>query len=330
MKRVTACTTAAVLALLWTCAVSAAPEAPTIEMKSEAVVDGEAIVLRNVAELPEDAAERLGDLELGNAPWPGHHRRVSRALVRVRMASRGFRPDRYEFAGAERCRVAVAEKCIGSKKLLSAARGFLRDRFRGTGDVTIASVAEPRPVQVRAGEGDVEIEPGIDDRRRGRGEVSVGLDIVRGGKLLEHVAVRFRVTRRRKVLVAAERIGRGKAPQSGAVKLQTRDVARLSGSPLTSPAQLRNTETVRAIPAGQVVTKDMVKERRDPIVVRANERVRLVVERGSLRVSTIGRALSTARKGEEVKAENVRTNQRISGVATGSGRIQVNIGGYEP
>jgi flagella basal body P-ring formation protein FlgA len=314
------------MAALWTAGMSAADDATLIRLKQQAVIDEQVITLADVAELPEDAPERLRDLELGNAPWPGHRRRVSRELVEMRMAAAGFRQDRYRVAGAEQCTVGVATERVGKKRLLAAARRFLRGQYSGGADVSITCIEEPEAVLVEVGDGEVSIEPGIRNRRRGRGELMVGLDIVRSGSVLEQVSARFRVQLRRQVLIAARRIPRGTSPGRDAVGTDTRDVARVSGTPMTSREDLENSKTVRTIPAGQVITRDMLKERKNRIVVRANERVRLVARGGGLRVSTVGRALSTARKGETVTAENAKTGRRVSGLAAGDGRVVITMG----
>lgn len=315
-----------VVAALWAGGISAADDASVIRLKPKAVIGGQVITLADVADLPEDASERLRDLELGNAPWPGHRRRVSRELVEMRMAA-GFPQNRYRVAGAEQCTVGVATERVGKRELLTAARRFLRGQYSGAADVSITCIGEPEPVLVEAGDGEVSIESGIRDRRRGRGELTVGLDIVRSGSVLEQASARFHVSLRREVLVATRRIPRGKSPGRDTVRTDTRDVARISGTPLTSRDDLENSKTVRAISAGQVVTRDMLKDRKNPVVVRANERVRLVARGGGLRVSTVGRALSTARKGETVTAENAKTGRRVSGVAAGDGRVVIEIGG---
>ena len=329
MQPINPAKSAAVLAVLCACGVCSAAGAPTITLKPDAVVRGEAITLADVAALPDETLERLRKLELGNAPWPGHRRHVGRALVQMRMAAQGFRPERYRFAGAGQCTVAAAAERITAERLLKAARGFLRDRYPGDAEVTVTCVDEPEPALVEADTEEIQIQARIQSRRRARGEVTVGLGIVRREKQLDRASCRFRVSLRKKVVVAAERIPRGTSPGADVLRLGTRDVAQVSGTPLTSIRRAEDAETVRSIPAGTVVTRDMVRTQQSPIVIRANDRVRLVVQGGGLRVSTVGWALSTARKGESVTAENAKTGRRVSGVADGDGRIVINMRGDE-
>ncbi len=88
----------------------AAEQAPPVRVtiRDSAQVSGDVVRLCDVADIGDDAPAALKQLVLGNSPWPGNARQISRMLVKARMIGAGLDLDSVQFDGADLCTVKAA------------------------------------------------------------------------------------------------------------------------------------------------------------------------------------------------------------------------------
>ncbi|MHC4788345.1 MAG: flagellar basal body P-ring formation chaperone FlgA [Planctomycetota bacterium] len=126
-----------------------------------------------------------------------------------------------------------------------------------------------------------------------------------------------------RVAVAARRIGPGEALSELNVRFLPRDVTAVSGICVRSRAELAGKVAARAIRPGQVVTRRMVEEAEQPLVIDLHQRVFLVAETETLRAVTVGKSLCRARLGEVARASNLVTGREVVGIAVAGSTIKV-------
>jgi len=81
----------------------------TVELRESASVEGERIVLGQLAAItPADRAEALGAVEVGPTPLPGNRRRLSVGYLKMRLRRGGVSCDEIAFIGAEAVEVRRA------------------------------------------------------------------------------------------------------------------------------------------------------------------------------------------------------------------------------
>ena len=78
-----------------------------IVLRDTAELTTDVILLGDVASLGAAVPREVAELPLGNTPWPGQCRELSRVLVKVRLLSAGFDLNRFRFAGSDVCMVRL-------------------------------------------------------------------------------------------------------------------------------------------------------------------------------------------------------------------------------
>jgi flagella basal body P-ring formation protein FlgA len=307
----------------------AAEEAPwRIGLKEKAVVRGEVIRLTDVAELDEDVPEPLRQLCLGNAPWPGHVREISRVLVRVRLASAGWPAERCRFEGSDCCAVTLDSLRIEPERIVEAARAQLASHFpEGGPEVQIELLRPVEAVLVAAGGEAPRLRPSLYGSGPPAGTVRVDVNIVREGSRLERVPVSFLVRLHDRVAAARRNIAAGEKLSTQNVQLVRREVTGVYGSYIRTLEELERKEAAGPILAGQTLTRRNVRDVEKPVVIERNQHVFLVVETATLRIVMLGRALARARAGGVARAENMNTGREVTGIALEGGTIRVPMEG---
>jgi flagella basal body P-ring formation protein FlgA len=320
-------TWAFVIALLTVGCLCEAAEKVTVRLR-KAVQVGEGVIrLADVAELPASCPAAMAGVVLGNAPWPGNRRTVSRALVHVRMLASDIPSRRYELDGARICIVERRSLTISSAELAKAARRKLAELTeKTTGEIEVELVRPPRPVCLPEGEADPELRASIAGEAAPVGRVRMHVDVVRGDERLDRAIVLFDVKLWRRVATARRRIATGEALSGDNVAFVRREVSRSGSSAITSADDLTGRVAARPVRAGGLVDTAVLDEPERRVVVRRNQRVRLVARIGNLRAVALGKAEATARPGEVIKAVNLTTGREVAGVVQSDGSVQVLMG----
>jgi len=342
MSKVTRITICLALAVLLPCVPSRAAEdsraaegggptgdsRPEIRLRERAAVTGGAIRLKDVAELCETIPEDVSGLALGNAPWPGHGRQISRVLVKVRLVSAGQQLKDFRFTGADCCIVRVESLRVEAERITRAAREHLMSHFPDGGPrVSVELLRGVQPVTVAAGDGDLELNPVLYGSGPPVGNVRVDVDVVRDGRRLHRVPVSFRVRLFGTAAVARRRIARDEALSEANCVVAQREIGNAHGRCLRTMEEVKGKLATRTIQPGQILTDRLVRDREQPVVIERNQRVFLVVQSRTLRVVTLGQAVERARRGEPARAKNLKTGREVVGVAMAGGVIKVPLGG---
>jgi len=327
MKRATTVTAVLVFFAAAVCfAADEQPERIRITLKEQALLSGDVIRISDIAEIDGDSDVRA--LSLGNTPWPGHARRVTRALIEVRLLSCGYDLERFELAGADHCMVELNSVRIEPERIIEAAHRHLAAQFpEGGPEVAIELVDEVAPVLVPAGEQPVELRASLFGSGQPVGRVRVEVDILRAAARLRRVTVGFTVQLFDRVAVARRSVERGESLSPRDVEFVRREIGLVQGACVRSADELAGCVAKRDLYPGQAVTRGMIEEKEAPVVIEYGQRVYLVVQTDTLRVVTLGKALCRARLGEPARAENLKTGREVVGLAEKDGTIRIQLEG---
>jgi len=114
-------------------------------------------------------------------------------------------------------------------------------------------------------------------------------------------------------LAANQEVGEGDlAPQEG-------DLANIPGSVILDPGLAIGRVLNSSIAAGNPVRQEML---RSPIVIRQNQKVRVLFRQGGIEVMNEGTALSNAQEGQPVRVK-VGNGQTVQGIARMNGNVEV-------
>ncbi len=331
-----------ILLALGLCPFAQATEGPlSIALKDKAFVNGDAILLSDVATLPDGASDALKQISIGNAPTPGHNREVSRMLVKVRMISCGWNISLVAFSGSDVCDVAVQSTWIKPADIVAEARRHLASYFPtlhtdggqvGSGDVEInlaneSILRDMNPVCLPAAAHPPELRASVPQGTPTAGNVKVDVEIIQDGVVIRKIPVAFNLKLYKEVLVAQTAVAAGQTLTTENVALSRRELSEVHGACFDSvDAALGKVASVALQPA-QVITSALARAPEPPVVIEPNQSVFLIVQTETLKVVTLGTALGRARRGQVARAKNISTGREVLGVAGDDSTIHVLLGG---
>jgi flagella basal body P-ring formation protein FlgA len=303
-----------------------AAETAQIELRETALVGGGAILLGDVAELSDGVQQEVADLRIGNAPWAGHSRKVSRALVKVRLLSAGHDVGLFRFTGAEACRVERSSVRLEPERIISAARDLLMEQFPDGGpEVQMELLRKVGPVVLPAAEGELQLRARLAGTGPPLGAVRVDVDVVRHGRRLKRIPLSFAVRATDKVAVARRNIAAGEALSEDNVAFAERETSSVHGTCIRSARELKGKVAARPLRAGQPLVRRWMEKAESPVVIQRNQRVFLVLETATLRAVTVGKALQKARQGESARALNPSSGREVVGTAVDDSTIRIRL-----
>ena len=299
-----------------------------VTLRETATVSGDVVALGDIVDLDGNVPEGMSALPLGNAPWPGRSRRISLAIVKVRLMSAGFDAGGLEFRGGEACLVHRESRRVEAEQIVAVAKRHLEALLPSSGsEVEVELYRKVGPVLVAVSEGAVELRPSLTSPRSPGGIVRVDVAIVRDGVTLATRPVTFTVRLYQQVAVAVRHLRRGEPVTGRDIEFVRRNVMGLADESVQGLDELTGKVLARSARPGQALTHRMLAAPLAPYVIDLNQRVYVVVETGTLRAVTVGRSLNRARKGEPVRARNLTTGRELVGTAVGPGTIRIFLEG---
>lgn len=124
------------------------------------------------------------------------------------------------------------------------------------------------------------------------------------------------------VVVAAEPLLRGRAIAEAQVKVAERELSGLSYGYFERPDKLEGMLADRAIPAGTVLTPNMLDA---PRLVNRGDRVTLLAGGDRIQVRMRGEAMSDGTRGERIRVKALDTQRVIEGWVVSRGVVKVTL-----
>ncbi|MDQ6963688.1 MAG: flagellar basal body P-ring formation chaperone FlgA [Mariprofundales bacterium] len=146
----------------------------------------------------------------------------------------------------------------------------------------------------------------------------------RRGKRLRRWFVRVEVRWLAKVVVAKSDISARTMLNHSMVTMGVVDIAGHNSNPLSSSRVVDGLRLLRQVKRGEAIFVAMTHQL--PMIKRG-QLVTIEVRRGVVQVSTAGRALRAARRGELVLVENLRSKRQVQGVVINAHTVRVQVGG---
>ncbi|OOG27135.1 flagella basal body P-ring formation protein FlgA [Thioalkalivibrio denitrificans] len=206
--------------------------------------------------------------------------------------------------------------------ILQAATGFMATAARdahGEGfDVTVTpGRLDPRLRLRRCDHG---LEAFLGPGSRMAGSTTVGVRCP--GPVTWTLYVPVNISVHGQVLVLTRPLPRGSLLEDAALRLERHDVGNLSGGYLSDLQEARHMVLRRALPAGTVLTPQMVEP---PRLVQRGQRVMLVAENPAVTVRVAGEALADGSLGQRVQVRNLSSRRVVEGTVLSRGVVGVNM-----
>jgi len=282
-----------IIALLLACCLS---------VPTEVTIDTETVTLGSIVRFP--AGDARSAVHLGAAPQPGLGRSYGKLELIAKLRTAGFPADDLQFPES----VIVRRKSQGLEPL--AVTQLVREAFARQfpdADITIVSVDTP---DVDLATGELEMTASLPDHPDPSAPVFVKLD-VRSAGYSRKVFVKTIAEVRKPQPVLRTAI-----PANG--EIHEEDIEwkvtplRGHGEPVLSVDSVRGMLAKRGIPAGEVITGDLLYA---PLLVRKGETVTVKAINGGISITATMRAKASAHMGDTIAVEH------LSGDGSTSARV---------
>lgn len=208
------------------------------------------------------------------------------------------------------------------ERILDTATRFMSDQARAAHgeafEVTVSPGRLDPRLRLRACEQGLEAftSPGA----RLAGNSTVGIRCL--GPVTWSLYVPVHVAVHGEVVVLAHPLPRGMPLEAHHLRLERHDVGALPGGYLNDLELARDMVLRRALPAGTVLTPQMVEP---PRLVRRGQRVTLLAEGSAVNVRVEGEALADGSRGERVQVRNLSSRRVVEGVVLSHGVVGVRM-----
>ena len=154
------------------------------------------------------------------------------------------------------------------------------------------------------------------------GGMILPLQVLEDGVERERIFIRTSIKVFKDIVVAKKNLKKGTAVKTGDVELKECDILEVRGDYFSQAASLSNKEAESYIPAGTVVTINMIRQ--IPVVAK-NEKVKILVKDSGIRVEAEGVAQEDGMIGDSIKIKRLNTRVIIEAVVVSEGLVEVKI-----
>jgi len=308
------------LCALW--GVCALAQGARLELREAALVQGNAVVLADVAAIEgADVRQRqlLAAVRIGAAPLAGYAEAFSRAAIEAALRSQpGLVGMQLDWRGADQVVVRRASRLVNGAELGAAARQRI-EALHGPQyeQLELTQLAGVTDVQVP--EGTVVLRP-REAAGALRQRTAVWIDVLVDGAVYRSVAVPFQVRAWRAVPVALRALAADSVANARDFRLARQDVLALAGVPATVPGQHEQLRLRAAVAEGAVLLREQVVPAG---AVRRGDRVTLVVTGGAIRIESVAVAQEDGSAGALLRVVPAGGGEAVKARVLGPGLVAI-------
>ncbi len=259
---------------------------------------------------------------ISSSPAPGAWMELSGSFVRARLRESGALSCLKVLSIPRSLRVSRSSVKIDEKKLLEIARKFIGSCFDGSKLRYEIEYLRPVPKSVVLPEGNVSYRCFMPSKGSFWGNGVFPIVFYVDGKEVKKVWVYSGVRVFAKVVIAARGINLGHIIRPEDLTLGERDVTSLNSKYFSRVGDVIGKRAKRFIFPGSIVRSDFIDT---PPVVRRGDRVVILLDTDTIRVTAPGIAEEDGRVGDIIKVENVMSKKVIFGEVRDGKRVVVRI-----
>ncbi len=291
-----------------------------IEFKESATVDDTSVTLGDIAVFDEDTelTRSLASQNVAQAPSPGQEIQLQTRSIQQYFDTNLNVTTPIYWRGAETTHVVRNVVEINPAQVLGIIDTFLDQNKNDLpqAEIRFIPTSQPLPFVIPTGELRWEVipsDPGI----VGSSRFSIIFRV--DGRVRKNMSVRGHLEVITKVVVAATEIRKGEVLTSQHLTTAVQDISNLR-EPCLDPREILGKKITRSFKPGNVILLSQVDF---PPMVQKGELVRMIVSKGSLRLTATGVARSDGKKNETIQVQNINSNKIVYCRVSGPGIVEV-------
>jgi flagella basal body P-ring formation protein FlgA len=251
--------------------------------------------------------QKLKDLVIGAAALPGRSRNFDEAYIRTRLKQSDVDLAQIEIKSSEIIEVSTKSIEISRKMIEDIVLSFLDNKIpwdKNRVNVKFIRTSEnlflpDRPYTYK-------VIPPIRTRYLGNVPLSVVFDVQGLPSIKAWATVRIGVET--DVIVVQNPLNRNQIIEKSDVNIVSMDMADLPSNYISSLEDVVGKRTLRTMNPKEVLRTDIVEL---PPMVKRNDRVSIVAESESLRITAVGEVKESGGRGDRIKVVNLNSNKEI-------------------
>ncbi len=296
----------------------------SITFAPRAKVSGDTIRIKDLATSitgrPQEMIDRLRETVVGPAPAPGKTKRISSRRINDLLS--------FDKLGLDRLQARIPPLILVERGSTTVTRAMMDQAFREAvqdnlpfvpDHIEITDVKTPKDQILPSG--DLEIVPRFSGASRMPGRVTVNLDFMIDGALVESKRVAGMVRFFQRTVVSARPLPRGKIISERDLTVIRRQIRSTENMYFEDPKQVVGLMAKRSILSGQPIKPAYVAR---PILVKRGDRVTLLAQKGRLSITANGVIRDQKGSlGDQVKVLNLTTKREVYGELVNSNTVKV-------
>jgi len=299
-----------------------AAEPAVIDLRSTAQVDGESILLGQVAEIVSDNSDQadvLRNVELGRAPLPGQSLLIHRSQIEMRLKHNGVDPQQYRIADQGPIKVLRNQEIISAEQIRAAVEAFIKAHAPWSADqMTIRPIHYAQDHGLPCGRLSIQITAPKHTDWLGAVPFKVIMRV--DGREVKRTSVPAYIEVWQEVILAGKPLGRNQPITAGDIRAERMNLARVPANAVVRKDQVLGRRANRSIAVNSVLRLDQVDS---PPVVRKGDVVQVLAESNLLRITTQGVAQGDAGIGERIRVLNMASKKKIHARVVDAQMVQV-------
>ncbi len=291
-----------------------------ITFNQSAQVDDAIIRLSDVAKWDElsPLTEALATQPVGQAPPPGETILLSSQNVKQYLLSNRSLAGDIRWSGSPTIQISRQGVTINADKIQAIIAEYISNNKKNLpkADVTFIPNSMPLPFSIPTGNLTYDVipsNPGI------LNSSSFSIIFKVDGKVVKNMSVRGKIEALANIVVAAESLKKGLVLQPQHLNIVSVNINEIA-NPEFDSHDLIGMQLTRTLATGSPVLGSMVEVLP---VVRRGQKVKIIVETGSLHLTTTGFAHSDGKIDQMIKIQNIDSNKMVHGRVTGPGVVEV-------
>jgi len=301
----------AAMLLLCIPAAAAAQDQTFIRIAPVAEIDGDRILLSQVARIagpdPQLIA-RLGNIDIGKAPLPGRKKVIESRHILARMnKTTGGLPVDIGLDFPRRLEVSRKAVTIDKQRIEQIAADWVLARVPWDQEnVRVAKIQANTAAVLPQGPVSYQVKsPGRLDFLN---TIALSVEFLIDGRVEKRAWVTLNLEVIAPVVVVRKPMGRYQPIESQDVNVVLKDLTKLPSGYFSDPAEVIGKRVKRTVYGGTVLREDLVEL---PPLVNRGDVVTIIAEAGALRITARGEAKAKGRKGERISVVNLDSRKRV-------------------
>ncbi|WP_035256916.1 flagellar basal body P-ring formation chaperone FlgA [Desulfatirhabdium butyrativorans] len=282
----------------------------SISAAKNVVVNQSSITLGDIASVVGDDADlvhQIQQIPLGNAPALGFVRNMEKSYIDIRLRQTRIDPNRIALLLPDTIEITRNSFEVPRSEIERIALQYLQPRLpydRNKTHVAFSGTAE----KVLLSDADFTTQVSLPGRSDMLGSVPLMMQFLVKDQVEKKIWVTASVSVESQVVVAKKPINRRQIISEDMLDLVVGDLAKLPSNALKDMDDVVGKRALRLINTNEVLRIDLVEM---PPVVKRNDIVTLLAEKGMLRITAKGEVRENGRRGERIRVINLDSNKEI-------------------